>query len=491
MKHQERIALANGALGGESHAVKNERYRLRYHLMPAVGWMNDPNGLIYFKGKYHVFYQHYPFAPKQGPMYWGHAVSADLVNWEHLPVALAPSEPYDYVTDGIGGGCWSGSAVDDNGTLTLIYTGHVDGRKPEEVQCLATSADGIVFEKAAFNPVIEGPPEEGGFGFRDPKVWRRDGRWHMVVGYGKDGNGKALYYRSDDLRVWTFIGAAAEGDGAMGNMWECPDLFPLGGEDRHVLIVSPMNMGDTKTLYLSGSFDYESGKLDVRYRERLDYGFDFYAPQTLLDERGRRILIGWMNIWGSDMPEREDGWMGAMTLPRELRLTEDGLLVMEPVEELQALRGKHISFGAHVVAEGVGLSHLGIHGDALELIMAFDAGASSARAFGVRVRCSADGGEYTEIRYDREKGNVSVDRDRSGANVKGVAEMELWPDADGIVMLRLFVDRTSVELFAGNRAMSNRIYPRPDSLGVEWFAEGGDAVLRSLDAWEMRQEGPE
>ncbi|WP_235941330.1 glycoside hydrolase family 32 protein [Paenibacillus puerhi] len=293
--HMERLKQADEALNRTAAELPaDDSYRLRYHMMPRARWMNDPNGLIAFKGEYHVFYQHNPYEPLHGPMYWGHAKSKDLIRWEHLPIALAPSEVYD-LGETRGYGCWSGSAVDDQGLLTLIYTGHVDGCMPEEVQCIATSTDGLSFEKLPDNPVIAAPLEEGGFGFRDPKVWRHDGLWYMVIGYGKDGLGKALLFISHNPRQWSYVGVAAESDGTMGNMWECPDLFPLGGDGEHVLIFSPMNMDDTKTMYLSGKFNYESGKLEVRYRERLDYGFDFYVPQTFQDERGRRILIGWMN----------------------------------------------------------------------------------------------------------------------------------------------------------------------------------------------------
>ena len=156
--HMERVEQANQALEQASKLV-GEDFRLGYHVMPPAGWMNDPNGLIYWNEEYHVFYQHYPYEPKWGPMHWGHAKSKDLVHWEHLPIALAPSEEYDSGESG-GYGCWSGSAVDDNGILTLVYTGHVDGRTPMEVQCLATSTDGVTFNKSGANPVIAGAPRK-------------------------------------------------------------------------------------------------------------------------------------------------------------------------------------------------------------------------------------------------------------------------------------------------------------------------------------------
>lgn len=486
--HEERVDLANKALEQASAFVTEDNFRLYYHLMPPAGWMNDPNGLIYYKGEYHAFYQHNPYEPKNGPMHWGHAKSKDLVNWEHLPVALAPSEYYDAGESG-GHGCWSGSAVDDNGVLTLIYTGHVDGRTPTEVQCIATSTDGVTFNKAAYNPVISGAPEEGGFGFRDPKVWQHDGVWYMVIGYGKDGLGKALLYKSFDLRDWSYIGVAAESDGTMGDMWECPDLFPLGSGDDHVLVISPMNMGATKTMYLTGKFSYETGLFDYRYAERLDYGFDFYAPQTFVDGQGRRILIGWMNIWGAQMPEQEHGWMGAFTLPRELILSDDdGTLRILPVEELRAMRGTHHLVSNLSICTDTEVPLPEIHGDALELIAVFNTNQSAGDAeFGLLLRCSEDGSEYTEVSYSAADRKLRVDRNHSGTGDAGVSEVDLAPLEDGRIKLQIFIDRSSVELFANNglKTVTNRIYPKPDSLGIKLFARNGEVSLESLDAWKL------
>ncbi|HZG85812.1 glycoside hydrolase family 32 protein [Paenibacillus sp.] len=484
--HEAGIRRACEALEASESRVTDRRYRLHYHLMPKGGWMNDPNGLVYFRGEYHAFYQHDPYRPTQGPMHWGHAKSADLVHWEHLPVALAPSEPYDLDESGSAGGCWSGSAVEDDGKLVLMYTGHVDGGTPPEAQCLAVSEDGVRFAKDAANPVIPAPPETGVFGFRDPKVWKRGDTWYAVVGSGLNGKGRALLYDSRNLREWRYIGVAAESDGTEGNMWECPDLFPLGDGGEHVLIVSPMNMGATKTMYMSGTFDYETGTFRRAYAERLDYGFDFYAPQTFRDGRGRRLLLAWMNIWGAAMPEQADGWMGAMTLPRELTLGRDGKLRMRPTEELRALRIALASSASSLAVEE-GVSAIpGLRGDALELVAEWEAG--SADAFGLRLRCSPDGSEYTEIRYDVRERRLVVDRDRSGAGDGGRSEAYVEPAEDGGLRLHVFLDRSSVEVFAGDGAvtMTNRMYPDPSSLGAAWFAEGGSARLRTFEAWSLK-----
>ena len=291
--HQELIARANESVAKVKDIVLKNPHRNKYHFMAPAYWLSDPNGLIYFKGEYHMFYQHYPYAPHWGSMHWGHAKSKDLVHWEHLPIALAPSEHYDLDERG---GCFSGSAVDDNGTLAVVYTGTVwrEG-KVIQSQCLATSTDGITFEKYEGNPVIPGPPEDGSADFRDPKVWKHDGKWYVVIGSCKDGKGKALLYRSDDLKKWDYVGVLAESDGSMGTMWECPDFFPLG--DKHVLVFSAMGMGEKKTMYLVGNMDYETGKFTWDTCGEVDCGFEYYAPQSFLDDKGRRIMIAWLNAW--------------------------------------------------------------------------------------------------------------------------------------------------------------------------------------------------
>ena len=179
LKHQEAIEKANKEVDQKKEIIKNSPYRLKYHFMAPTGWINDPNGLVQYKGEYQLFYQFYPYESKWGPMHWGHAKSTDLVHWEHLPVALAPSESYDF-GEVPGHGCFSGSAVVNGEELILIYTGHVDNKEPMQVQCIAASMDGIHFEKYRHNPVIDHYPEEGSPDFRDPKVWNH--QWEMVYG---------------------------------------------------------------------------------------------------------------------------------------------------------------------------------------------------------------------------------------------------------------------------------------------------------------------
>lgn len=238
-------------------------YRPGYHLAPPAGWMNDPNGVVYFRGEYHVFYQHYPFDAKWGPMYWGHAKSADLVHWQHLPIALAPGDEVDR------DGCFSGSAVVHGDTLALIYTGHAwlgevgDERFIRQVQCLATSVDGIHFVK--HGAVIEAAPHASIMHFRDPKVWRQDEHWYLIAGARLEDQPLLPLYRSADLHTWEFLDYVASGSDGDGYMWECPDLFRLDGRD--VLLYSPQGMPAQGYAQLNKYHTgYRVGRLDSQWQ---------------------------------------------------------------------------------------------------------------------------------------------------------------------------------------------------------------------------------
>ncbi|MDR0531567.1 MAG: glycoside hydrolase family 32 protein [Oscillospiraceae bacterium] len=297
--------------------------RPRYHFTPQKGWINDPNGLIQFRGQTHVFFQHNPHAAVWGPMHWGHAVSGDLLRWQELPIALAPDQWYEN-----NGGCWSGSAVEAGGLLWLFYTSV--SHKLGQTVSVATSADGIHFEKHAHNPVIRAFPPEGSGDFRDPKVLKIGDTWHMALGSGKDGVGKILRYTSKDLLRWDYAGVLYE-SAAHGPVLECPDFFPLS--DRYVLLFSRMNRAEHSTIFVVGNFN---GQTFLPLQEfSPEAGPHFYAPQTFLDHRGRRLLIAWCYSWAIK-PDPRAQWNGALTIPREVNYL-DGRLALYPVEEARHL----------------------------------------------------------------------------------------------------------------------------------------------------------
>lgn len=302
--------------------------RFAYHFEPRCGWMNDPNGLVYFRGQYHAFFQHFPYAPKWGPMHWGHAVSDDLIHWKELPIALRPDQEYEN-----NGGCFSGSAIVKDDRLYLFYTSV--GIRLGQTQSLAVSEDGVHFTKYAGNPILRSCPIDSGApcrnrDFRDPKVSYIDGHYYMVCGSGENGVGKVLLFVSDDLIHWDFVSILLEGS-QYGTVIECPDFFAL--DDRYVLMFSKMGTVKQATHFVIGSFD--GTHFSPQQHAEIEAGPDFYAPQSFAAPDGRRILIGWMYHWGKPLPAGAHR-AGALSLPRTLSI-ENGRLLTRPVAEAAAL----------------------------------------------------------------------------------------------------------------------------------------------------------
>jgi beta-fructofuranosidase len=443
-------------------ALAADPQRPVYHFVAPKNWMNDPNGLIQFKGEYHLFYQYTPDSPSSGAKYWGHAFSRDMVHWKDLPIALSPDAPQDK------GGVWSGCIVNNAGTATAVYTG-VD----PQVQCIATSKDLLAWEKPATNPVIPGPP--AGLrvsGFRDPCVWKDGADWYAVVGSGvPDGGGMILLYHSTDLRKWDYLHPAFVGDkNKTGDMWECPNFYRLG--KKWVLMVSTLG----ESYHFIGEF--ADGKFAAESEGWTDRGGALYAPLSFTDEKGRRIMFGW--LWEQRGNAEKYGWQGAQSLPRVITLGDDGLLRYAPAPEVETLRGKRTRV-KDVAVSPEGQGYLGaVKGDALEI----DARLSSG---------SAD--RETRIVFDAKAGILSIDRSRASADPTAARELrsaplKLAPGED--LNLRIFVDRSVLEVYANGRTcLTSRIYPsRADSLGVDAFAEGGPAKIVSLDAWTMKPIWP-
>ena len=275
-------------------------------------------------------------------MHWGHAVSGGSDSTgSTCPLALAPSEKLRRPSQQ--GGCFSGSAIEHDGKLFLMYTGTTNnGKGFEQSQCIAYSEDGIHFEKYEGNPVLTAPEGFPGDFFRDPKLWKHEDTYYVVCGANKDGMAQALLYKSQDMFHWEFVNILAESRGEWGYMWECPDFYPIG--DKYVLMFSPMGAKERTSVYLVGDFDYQTGKFYYTVSGEIDWGFDYYAPQSFLSPDGRRIIVGWANAWDwmpfwKDWgPTYKEGWCGFFNLPREVVLCKDNTLQFLPVRELEQLR---------------------------------------------------------------------------------------------------------------------------------------------------------
>ncbi|MBK9780023.1 MAG: glycoside hydrolase family 32 protein [Anaerolineales bacterium] len=474
----------------------SDPYRPAFHFTPPSMWLNDPNGLVYYAGEYHLFYQYHPHSTVWGPMHWGHAVSKDLVNWQHLPIALYPDER---------GLIFSGSAVIDwNNTAgfgkeamvaIFTYNNHTyDDKKRVEDQNIAYSTDrGRTWTKYAGNPVV---PHPGNLtDFRDPKVFWHIDHWVMALAAGD----QVLFYISPDLKHWESSGSFGGGYGSTDGVWETPDLFQLpvnGSDSRWVLTVgvgSGAYAGGSGTQYFIGSFDgktftSENPKETVFW---MDYGADFYAPQSWNDEpNGRRIVLGWMSNWQYARLTPTETWRGMFNVPRELSLTNttDGpRLVQVPIKEMQTLRGEHHPWQDETVMPGENLLK-NIRGDCLEII-ANVAVNLQATSFGFKLRLGAD--EQTLVRYDIQKQELIVDRSKSGIvdfheAFASVQVVKLSP-LENAIQLHILLDRCSVEVFAngGETVVSDAIFPSTSSIGLELFTEGGELKITQLDVYQL------
>ena len=490
-RHGRRIDEAQRAQQELARQTAHSAFRQRYHFMAPGGWINDPNGCIWYGGQYHLFYQHNPFAAVWGEMHWGHAVSRDLVHWEHLPVALAPSEPYD---DHPRGGVFSGSTFEADGALMAAYTAtSFRGDQHVQAQCLARSLDGgLRFEKYANNPVIAEPPEGISADFRDPRVLRQGDKWYMVLGASlgagawHGGEGCALLYESDDLANWRYRDIIARSKGELGTMWECVDLYPLDG--RWVLSFSPMFLGDSKAVCLTGDMDFQSARFTWDVRSELDWGGEYYAPQSMADGQGRTVLMAWQNGWDwmpwwKDFgPVSAEGWCGSMALPRRVSL-DKGRMVSEPAEELAALRRDERSTGWLEVDEEAREVPCA-NPDAFELGMTIDFKNTSARAVHLDLRAGGD--RRSRLTVDLAGKRLIFDRTRAdGGHTGGIRSCELPLEGDALD-LRVFSDTVSIEAFAagGLCCMSNLIYPTHPDQRCRISAEGGTARL-NITTWRM------
>ena len=472
--------------------LAHDPHRPQYHFIAPGNWLNDPNGLIQWNGRYHMFYQYNPRGAFHGTIHWGHAVSDDLVHWTDLPIALAPT-PGGHDAEG----CWSGCAVDNDGVPTLIYSGVF----PQTV-CLATgSKDLIAWEKPSTNPVIAGPPAEirdaSGGHFRDPFVWRVNGQWHMLMGSKVDGaGGLVLLYRSDDLVEWQYVGPLLQGDVNQtdpfwtGTMWECPNLLDFGRRQALIVSAQATHAEFLYPFYASGHFD--GSRFAPEIQGVLVHGGPscyFYAPQAMCADDGRYLLWGWLREGRSEQLSIEAGWAGVMSLPLVVSMELDGRLCVEPAEELASLRREHWRFENIALSDGTDMLLDGVIGDTLEIVARFEM--ASGGEFGLKLRASPDGREYTRLMVRPAEHQVVINRDHTSLNEdqdRDLGAAPIPPLANGALTLHIFLDRSVVEVFvnSGMSSQVSRIYPSlSDSLGIGVFSRGGSAHLLSLDIWQL------
>jgi len=480
----------------------SEQYRPQFHFSPEAHWMNDPNGMVYLDGEYHLFYQYYPDSNVWGPMHWGHAVSTDMLNWKHLPVALLP-DSLGYI--------FSGSAVFDarntsglgsleNPPLVAIFTYHdpiteKNGSHTYQNQGIAFSTDrGRNWTKFIGNPVLKNP---GINDFRDPKVfWHEEsGKWILILAV----HDRIHLYSSPNLLDWTFQSEFGQGLGAHGGVWECPDLFSIKvketNEMKWVMLVS-INPGGpnggSATQYFAGDFDgknFMTENKDIRW---VDWGRDNYAGVTwsnIPETDGRRLFLGWMSNWQYATVVPTQVWRSAMTIPRELNLElKDAgyLLVSKPIIELKQLRSeKTLVYEELLVSKSVrDIPVDSINLSQCELIFDFEQFSNSVDSIGIVLENSAN--ERVILGYSRIREQLFIDRTQAGISgfsdeFPGISKAPY--KAGKQVQFHVYLDASSVELFVdhGNRVLTNLVFPTSGYTKLKPFSSGGDVIISKAE----------
>lgn len=481
------LALVDIETAGAASAatLAQDPLRPKYHFLPPGNWMNDPNGPIWWKGKYHIFFQLNPYGANWGQMNWGHAVSTDMVHWHHEPVALSPSP---------GGpdseGCFSGSAVVVNGVPTIIYTGvktaphdqvtlRDAGWSLRETQLMATAEnDDLTHWKKHSQPVLFAPPSTiNETGFRDPCLWKEADGWYLGIASGERGKGGCvLLYRSQDFQHWEYLhplvwgtwnGHHAANPCDSGEMWECPDFFQLG--DRHCLLFSTLG----QVFWITGHYDAKGHYFIPDQQGTIDHG-SYYAPKSFRTPDGRRVLWGWVQEARSDKEFVAAGWAGMFSLPRVLSIGNDGRLRMTVAREVQQLRGPihKTDFGAGPAGNRkIVLAELpGCCGE-LELT-AKSTGHPFTLQFG-----GSDESPWFEMKYEPGRHPEFKIGDQT---------LHLNLNPDEAVQIQAYVDGSVVELLLNNQqAWTKRFYypGAAQTCRISWHGNSADII--SSSSWEL------
>lgn len=488
--------LSSHSLIGQK-ARYQEPHRPQFHFSPPAKWMNDPNGMVYYKGEYHLFYQHYPDSTVWGPMHWGHAISKDMIHWQHQPIALFPDT---------NGDIFSGSVVvDEKNTsgfkkggeapLVAIFTYHYmpgekAGRKDFQTQGIAYSTDkGRTWIKYANNPVIKNP---GIKDFRDPKViWHSSSKqWVLTMAAGDE----ILFYRSPDLKNWELTGRFGKEEGSHGGVWECPDLFELTtkeGKRKWFLLVSigtGAPNGGSGTQYFIGNFDGKTFTNENSKQTKLwlDNGTDNYAGVTWYNAPGqRRLFLGWMSNWLYAQTVPTQKWRSAMTLPRELYLQEHSngfRLRTTPVAETVKLR-THQNPVTLTAGKEYPLS-------LAELTLRFDLSAAGKNDLGIELRNKEN--ESVRIGFDPTRNQFYINRTQlqNTGFYKDFAAVHTAPRAANgkQLTMHLFIDKSSVELFAddGSVIMTDIFFPVSEFASVKIYQDSGTKALQNGKLYTLK-----
>ena len=472
VEESARVALANNYIEDHKDEVDNS-LKPTFHCSPLIGWMNDPNGFSEFDGKYHLFYQYYPYDSVWGSMHWDHQTTTDFVKWTHEKVALAPDQEYDK------DGCFSGTAIVEGDTHYLVYTSVVPGAQNQSV---AYSKDGVIYQKnPEKNPILTGSDLPEGFSnadFRDPSIFKKDDTYYLLAGNADNqGNKQIIAFSSKSITEgWKYLGVTYSSTN-VGGIYECPDYITIG--DQEVLIASPQRISRSheyeyqnsdSCIYKVGSFNTRNGRFYYRGTgnpEEFDKGFSFYAPQTMKTSDGRAILTAWMKSWGETNITRTDGWAGSTVLPRELTVKDDHIY-QAPVRELANYFTFTVKHEAIIVDnETKVMEDMAGRCSSIELeIDVSEAGKAGVEVF-------KKGIESTKIYYDADEGTVVFDRNRCGSLLDGVRKAKVDP-IDNKIKLQIILDVSCCEVFIndGYYTMTGNIFADEDYDDVTLYASG-------------------
>ncbi len=455
--------------------VLNCSFRQKFHIQPKTGLLNDPNGFSYFNGKYHLFYQWFPLGSVHGLKYWYHVSSLDLVNWDQDGIGIYPGDKND------SHGAYSGSGIVHNNKLYLIYTGNIRDYNwiRDSKQCLAImdKESNIIKQN---KPVIDSIPEGYTEHFRDPKIFKKDDLYYCFIGAQRNNlTGCIVYYQSKNLINWNLVGELNTSLNKFGYMWECPDYFEL--DNKGIVIFSPQGIKESGDLFNN---IYQSGyligdKVDFSNRSfshgsfiELDRGFDFYAPQTMEDNKGNRILIGWMGLPDINYPTDKNGWANCLTLPRILEI-RNNKIIQRPIDELYKLQKSNLNISDSLINQEK--SYDGFNGIEYNLKCKFKN--IIGKSVGVKLRTSLI--EETMIYYDIIDRKVVFDRSKSGEKFAIEYGEVRKCFMDGLeIEFNIFVDRSSVEIFINNgqEVFTSRIFPSKKSDGIIFFTKGQSSL---------------
>jgi fructan beta-fructosidase len=478
-----------GGLAAQEQILYHEMYRPQYHFTPTKNWMNDPNGLVYKNGLYHLFFQHNPFGNVWGHMSWGHATSKDLIHWKELPVALAEEN---------GTMIFSGSAVvDKNGTsgfangktgqtMVAIYTGHTDTLQTQDLAF--SNDDGLTWKKYAGNPVLNLHKKD----FRDPNVFWYEPKKEWIMAVSQPNEHEISFYASANLKEWNWMSNFGP-KGDTSGVWECPDLMQVpvegdNGKNKWVLFTSQ----NSTMQYFVGEFD------GIRFLEdrpsnqihKQDYGTDYYAAVAYHNTTDKQpISIGWVNNWeyANSIPTKP--WKSAMSLPRKLSVKKqegDWVLVQEPIAGLQLLRGAEQKIKEITVTQNKSLP---FSGSSYELLLTMLPKENSVAG----IRVTVGGNRYFEISYNAEKEQLSIDRSHTlnafNAKYASISKKEtLLKKIGGKIRLRIFVDASIVEVYSGDGTVvfTSQVFPEKTDTGIQLFSDRASTQFKDIQFWQMK-----